>query len=102
VSGDRPETNTANKQATATVEGGPFTPPKPCLAVSKVRPKQLFGGRKTTVTIHLTQGGKAVSGVHVRIKGPKINIRTGASNSKGVVKRTLKVKKAGVPSCTPR
>jgi uncharacterized repeat protein (TIGR01451 family) len=101
VSGDRPETNTANNQATATVEVGPFTPPKPCIAVSKVTPKQLFVGRKTTVTIHLTQGGKAVSGVHVRIKGPKINIRTGASNSKGVVKRTLKMKKAGVLIFTP-
>jgi uncharacterized repeat protein (TIGR01451 family) len=101
VSGDRPETNTANNQATATVEVGPFTPPKPCIAVSKVTPKQLFVGRKTTVTIHLTQGGKAVSGVHVRIKGPKLNIRTGASNSKGVVKRTLKMKKAGVLIFTP-
>ncbi len=101
VSGDKPESNTSNNQATATVEVGPFTPPKPCIAVSKVTPKQLFVGRKTTLTIHLTQGGKAVKGIHVRIKGAKINVRTKASNSKGVVKQTLKMKKAGVLVFTP-
>src|SRR5205085_2352278 len=54
VSGDRPETNTANNQATATVEvTKPITPPAPCIAVSKVTPKQLFVGRKTKVTIHV-------------------------------------------------
>ncbi len=101
VSGDKPESNTSNNQATATVEVGPFTPPKPCIAVSKVTPKQLFVGRKTKVTIHLTQGGKVVKGIHVRIKGPKINLRTKASNSKGIVKQTLKMKKAGVLVFTP-
>jgi uncharacterized repeat protein (TIGR01451 family) len=101
VSGNRPETNTANNQATATVEVGPFTPPVFCVAVSKVTPHQLFVGRKTTMTIHLTKNKKAVSGVHVRIKGPKLNLKTGASNSKGVVKQTLKMKKAGVLIFTP-
>jgi uncharacterized repeat protein (TIGR01451 family) len=102
VSGNRPETNTGNNQATATVEvTKPLTPPTPCVAVSKVTPKQLFVGRKTTLTIHVTQGGKAVSGIHVRIKGAKVNLRTGASNSKGVIKTTLKLKKAGVLVFTP-
>ena len=101
VSGDRPETNTANNQATATVEVVAFTPPKPCVAVSRVTPKQLFVGRKTTLTIHVTQGGKAVKGIHVRITGPKTNIRTGASNSAGAIKQTLKMKKAGVLVFTP-
>jgi uncharacterized repeat protein (TIGR01451 family) len=101
VSGDRPETNTANNQATATVEVGPFTPPAPCVAVSKVTPKQLFVGRKTTVTIHVTQGGNPVKGIHVRITGPKINLRTNASNSKGAIKHTLKMTKAGVLVFTP-
>ena len=104
VSGSRPETNTGNNSATATVEVTPqtFPPPvKPCVAVSKVTPKQLFVGRKTTLTIHLTQGGKAVKGIHVRITGAKINLRTKASNSKGIVKQTLKMKKAGVLVFTP-
>jgi uncharacterized repeat protein (TIGR01451 family) len=102
VAGSRPETNTGNNSATATVETvGVITPPKPCIAVTKVTPKQLFVGRKTTVTIQLKQGGKAVKGIHVRIKGPKLNLRTKASNSKGVVKQTLKMKKAGILVFTP-
>jgi uncharacterized repeat protein (TIGR01451 family) len=102
VGGSRPETNTGNNSATATVEVvGTPTPPVPCVAVSKVTPKQLFVGRKTTLTIHLTQGGKAVAGIHVRIKGAKINLRTKASNSRGVVKQTLKMKKAGILVFTP-
>jgi len=102
VAGSRPETNTGNNSATATVQTvGVITPPKPCIAVTRVTPKQLFVGRKTTVTIHLAQGGKAVKGIHVRIKGAKINLRTKASNSKGIVKQTLKMKKAGILVFTP-
>jgi uncharacterized repeat protein (TIGR01451 family) len=103
VSGNRPETNTGNNSATATVQvTAPFTPPPVfCVAVSKVTPGQLFVGRKTTMTIHLTQDKKAVSGIHVRIKGPKLNIKTKASDSRGVVKQTVKMKKAGVLIFTP-
>jgi hypothetical protein len=39
--------------------------------------------------------------VHVLIKGPKLNIRTGASNAKGIVKQTVKMKKAGIVIFTP-
>jgi uncharacterized repeat protein (TIGR01451 family) len=102
VVGDRPETNTANNTATATVQTvGIIKPPVFCVAVSSVTPKQLFVGRKTTLTIHLTQNKKAVQGIHVRIKGPKLNIKTEASNAKGVVKQTVKMKKAGVLVFTP-
>jgi uncharacterized repeat protein (TIGR01451 family) len=102
VVGDRPETNTSNNTATASVEiTGPHKPPVFCVAVSKITPGQLFVGRKTTLTIHLTQDKKAVRGIHVRIKGPKLNIKTKASNSKGVVKQSVKMKKAGVLIFTP-
>jgi len=102
VAGDRPETNTGNNSASATVlVVGPATPPVFCVAVSKVTPKQLFVGRKTTLTIRLTQDGKAVKGVHVRIKGPKLNLRTGASNSKGVITQRVKMKKAGILVFSP-
>jgi hypothetical protein len=104
VVGDRPETNTANNTATATVQVTPqqITPPPVfCVAVSKVTPKQLFVGRKTTLTIHVTQQNKAVKGIHVRIKGPKIDVRTKASNGKGVIKHTLKMKKAGILIFSP-
>jgi uncharacterized repeat protein (TIGR01451 family) len=103
VAGSRPETNTGNNSATATVQTvGVIVPPvKPCVAVSKVTPKQLFVGRKTALKIHVTQGGKAVKGIHVRIKGAKINVRTKASNAKGLIKQTLKMKKAGILVFTP-
>jgi uncharacterized repeat protein (TIGR01451 family) len=104
VSGNRPETNTTNNSATATVEvtAAPITPPQVfCVAVSKVTPKQLFVGRKTTLNIHVTKQGKAVKGIHVQIKGPKLNVRTKASNSKGAIKQTVKMKKAGVLIFTP-
>jgi uncharacterized repeat protein (TIGR01451 family) len=102
VAGSRPETNTANNAASATVQTvGVITPPVFCVAVSKVTPEQLFVGRKTGLTIHLTQNKKAVKGVHVLIKGPKLNIRTGASNAKGIVKQTVKMKKAGILIFTP-
>ena len=103
VAGDRPETNMANNAAAASVEvTAPFPPPTVfCVAVSKVTPKQLFVGRKTKLTIHVTQQGKAVKGIHVRITGPKINVRTKASNHKGVITHTLKMKKAGILIFSP-
>ena len=104
VAGNRPETNTGNNTATATVAVTPQTFPPPvqyCVAVSKVTPKQLFVGRKTKLTIHVTKHGKAVKGVHVQIKGPKINMRTKASNSKGVITARVKMKKAGIVIFSP-
>jgi uncharacterized repeat protein (TIGR01451 family) len=103
VAGARPETNTANNQATATVQiTAPFVPPPVyCVAVSKVTPNQLFVGRMTKLTIRVTKHGKAVKGVHVQIKGPKFNKRTGASNSKGVITQSVKLKKAGILIFSP-
>ena len=102
VAGSRPETNTANNTATATVQvTGPLTPPKPCIAVARVSPSQLFVGRKTTLKIHVSQGGKAVGGIHVRIKGAGIDIRTAASNQKGAIKQVVKLRKAGVLIFSP-
>ena len=72
-----------------------------CVAVSKVTPKQLFVGRKTKLTIHVTQHGQAVKGIHVQIKGPKFSLRTGASNSKGVITQSVKMKKAGILVFSP-
>jgi uncharacterized repeat protein (TIGR01451 family) len=100
VSGDRSETNLANNTATASVE---VTSPLviPCVKVSKVTPKQLFVGRKTTLKIHLTQGGENKSGVRVRIKGKKFNVVTGRSNAKGMIKKVVKMKRSGVLTFTP-
>ena len=101
VSGDKPETNLANNTATATVQitGAPFK--LACVKVSKVTPRQLFVGRKTTLTIHLTQQGKAKSGVRVQIKGKKFKVVTKHSNAKGVIKQVVKIKRSGVLIFTP-
>ncbi|HKC19739.1 MAG TPA: DUF11 domain-containing protein, partial [Candidatus Dormibacteraeota bacterium] len=103
VAGLLPETNTANNQASATVQvTAPFVPPPVyCVAVSKITPRQLFVGRKTGLTIYLTKHGKAASGIRVRIKGPKLDITTKRSNAKGVIKQTLKMKKAGIDTFIP-
>jgi uncharacterized repeat protein (TIGR01451 family) len=102
VVGNRPETNTGNNSATATVlVVGPFIP-QYCVAVSKITPNQLFVGRKTGLTIHVTKHGQAVAGIRVRIKGPKLNVLTKRSNSKGIIKRTVKMKRAGVLVFTPQ
>jgi uncharacterized repeat protein (TIGR01451 family) len=103
VVGNETETDTSNNTASASVVVNTLTPPpvKPCIAVSRVTPKQLFVGRKTKLTIRVSQGGHAVKGIHVRIKGPKINVRTTASNGKGVIKHVIKMKKAGVVVFTP-
>jgi hypothetical protein len=103
VSGNRPETNTGNNQASATVQVNTFIPPPVvyCVAVSKVTPTQLFVGRKTGLTIHVTQHNQAKAGVRVLIRGPKVLIRTKPSNAKGVIKQTVNMKKAGALIFSP-
>jgi hypothetical protein len=101
VSGDRPETTLANNTATATVQITDVILPPPCVAVHRITPGQLIVGRKTTLTVHLTQGGKAAAGFRVRIKGAGINVVTKRSNAKGVIKRVVKMKKKGVLTFTP-
>jgi hypothetical protein len=101
VSGKRPETNTGNNQASATVQvNGPFIPVY-CVAVSRVTPKQLFVGRKTMLTIHVTQNKKAKAGVKVLIRAPKLLLRTKRSNARGIIKQNVKMKKAGAMIFTP-
>jgi uncharacterized repeat protein (TIGR01451 family) len=96
VSGDRPETNLGNNVANASVNiTAPFVSP-PCVLIKRITPGQLVVGRKTTVTMHLTQGNKAAPGFKVRIKGAGINVVTKASDARGIIKRTLKMKRKGI------
>jgi hypothetical protein len=100
VSGDRPETNYDNNTASAQVNvQGPFK--IYCVKVSKITPRQLFVGRKATLKIHVTQHGKAKAGIRVRIKGKKFNVLTKRSNSRGLIKKTVKMKRSGVLTFTP-
>jgi uncharacterized repeat protein (TIGR01451 family) len=100
VMGDRPETNLSNNTATASVV---VVAPHVifCVAVSRITPGHLIVGRKTTLTIHLTRHGQAVKGIRVRITAPKLNVRSAPSNSKGIIKRVVKMKKKGIMTITP-
>jgi uncharacterized repeat protein (TIGR01451 family) len=97
------ETNTANNTATASVVvNGPFVPPvRYCTAVSVAPKKTLFVGRKTTLTLKVTQNGKAVKGIRIKVKGAALAITTTPSNAKGLVKVTVKPRKAGIVTFAP-
>jgi hypothetical protein len=103
VVGNETETDYTNNTATATVVVNVATPPPPvyCVAVSRITPKQLFVGRKVTLTIRVTKHGKAVPGVRVRIKGPRLHVTTKRSNARGIIKRQVRVMKAGLLIFTP-
>jgi uncharacterized repeat protein (TIGR01451 family) len=91
------ETNTANNTATATVQvKGPFVPPVIYCTAVTVTPKSLSVGHKNTMTLRVSQHGKAKAGVKVRVVGPSIRATTKPSNSQGVIKQTVKPAKAGI------
>ena len=102
VVGNEAETNTANNTASASVQVvGPFKPPVNYCTALIVSPKQLVVGKKHTLTIKVSQHGKAIRGIKVRIKGATLSVTTSASNSKGVVKRAVKPTKAGIVTFVP-
>jgi uncharacterized repeat protein (TIGR01451 family) len=100
--GNEAETNTANNTATASVVAqGPFVPPvRYCTAV-RVSPKTLFVGRKVKLTMRITQNGKPVQGIRIKIKGATLSITTQKSNAKGMVTVTVKPKRAGIVTFVP-
>jgi uncharacterized repeat protein (TIGR01451 family) len=109
VVGNETESNTANNTASASVvvnnPPGVFKPPKPkapayCAALM-VRPNSLFAGRHAVLTLKVTKHSKAVAGVKVRINGAGLLIVTHATNGKGVVKRAVLPKKAGIVTFRP-
>ncbi len=103
VVGNQPETNTANNTATSSVVvvQGPFKPVAYCTAVSGISPQQLFVGRNSTLTIHVTRHGVPVKGVRVRITGPRLNLRTKPSNARGLIKQRVRPGRAGIVILTP-
>jgi uncharacterized repeat protein (TIGR01451 family) len=103
--GNETETNTANNTATASVVvNGAFVPTPPvryCTAINVAPKRTLFVGRKTTLTLKVTQNGKAVAGIRIRIKGASLSLTTSRSNAKGLVYVTVKPKRAGILSFAP-
>jgi uncharacterized repeat protein (TIGR01451 family) len=103
VVGNESETNTANNTSSASaVAKGPFVPPAaPVCTALGVTPKQLLAGRKSTLTLTVTQKGKAIPGIRVQIIGSTLRIVTTPSNSKGIVKRVVRPLKAGIVTFRP-
>lgn len=107
VKGNQTETNTANNAASAPdVAQAAFVPPKvkpPAIVCSSIvaTPKLLYVGRAGTLTLHVTKKGQAAKGVRIQIKGAGLNVKTGASNAKGVIKVHVKPGKAGIVRFTP-
>src|SRR5579884_2164769 len=100
VMGDRPETTLANNTASASVVTvGPVTPP--CISIKAITPGYLIVGRRTLVAIHLSAKGHSVMGVRVRIKGPKLDVKTKGANGRGLIKRYLTVRKKGILTFRP-
>ena len=59
------------------------------------------GGRNVTLTIRVSQHGKAVKGIRVKVKGACLNLTTKASNDKGMVTVKVNPKKAGIVTIVP-
>ena len=66
-----------------------------------VHPGSLFAGRHAVLTLKVTKHSKAVAGVKVRINGAGLLVVTHATNGKGVVKRVVLPKKAGIVTFRP-
>jgi uncharacterized repeat protein (TIGR01451 family) len=102
VVGNEAETNTANNSASASVQViGKFTPPPVYCTALAVTPKQLFVGKRNVLRIVVSQHGKRIAGIKVRIKGSTLSVTTTASNRQGVVQRTVKPTKAGIVTFVP-
>ena len=96
------ETNTANNTASASVVvKGPLVPPVVYCTAVRVSPKTLFVGRKTTLTMRVSQHGKAVQGIRIKIKGSTLNLTTAPSNGKGMVTTRVQPKRAGIVTIVP-
>jgi uncharacterized repeat protein (TIGR01451 family) len=104
VVGKEPEANTTNNQATATT-----LVPAP-LVVRKAKkvlvcdvftaaPKSLRVGRRATVVVRVTSGGKPVKGRKVVVKGAGI-VKAGRTNARGVARIVVTPRRPGIVTIT--
>jgi uncharacterized repeat protein (TIGR01451 family) len=96
--GSESESNTANNTATATtLVTAPFKPPvvNACYAVA-VSPHQLTAGKRSTLVLRVRTGGKAARGARVLVTGPGISKVSRPTNSRGVVRMSVRPAKPGI------
>ena len=103
VVGKEPEASTANNQATATTT----LVPTPLVRQTKelvcdtftVTPKSLRVGKRATIVVHVTGGGKPVKGRKVIVKGAGI-LKSGRTNARGVVRIAVNPRRPGIVTIT--
>ena len=102
VVGKEPESTTANNQATATTLVVAPVVRKPRQAVCDsftATPKSLTVGRRSTIVVRVTAGGKPAKGRRVVVKGAGIN-KSARTNGKGVARIAVKPRRAGIVTIT--
>jgi uncharacterized repeat protein (TIGR01451 family) len=98
VVGKEPESTTANNQATATTRVVAPVVRKPKQAVCDrftATPKSLTVGRRSTIVVRVTAGGKPAAGRRVVVKGAGIN-KTARTNARGVARIVVRPRRAGI------
>jgi hypothetical protein len=102
VVGKEPEANTANNQATATTLVPAPVVRKPqalvCDAVTAT-PKSLRVGRRATVVVRVSAGGKPVKGRKVIVKGAGIQ-KSARTNARGVARIAVTPRRPGIVTIT--
>jgi uncharacterized repeat protein (TIGR01451 family) len=102
VVGKEPESNTANNQATATTRVPAPVVRRPARAVCDkftATPKSLTVGRRSTIVVRVTAGGKPAKGRKVVVKGAGIN-KSARTNARGIARIVVKPRKAGIVTIT--
>ena len=61
--------------------------------------KTLFVGRTTVLSMKVSQNGKSVKGIRIKINGASLKLTTQASGANGVVKVRLQPKRPGERVC---
>ena len=102
VVGKEPEANTANNQATATTLVPRPVVRRPAALVCdtfKATPKSLRVGKRATVVVYVTSGGKPVRGRKVVVKGAGI-LKSARTNARGVARITVTPRQPGIVTIT--
>jgi uncharacterized repeat protein (TIGR01451 family) len=102
VVGNEPEPNTANNRATATtlVPAPIVRRPKAVVCDTfTATPKSLRVGKRATIVVHVTAGGKPVKGRKVVVKGAGI-LKSARTNARGFARIRVTPRRAGIVTIT--
>jgi uncharacterized repeat protein (TIGR01451 family) len=102
VVGKEPESNTANNrdtEQTLVVAPVPRQPKRLVCDSFTATPKSLTVGKRSTIVVRVTAGGKPAKGRKVVVKGAGIS-KSARTNARGVARIVVKPRKAGIVTIT--